>query len=64
VSRDRTRVSRQRGVPLVVDGAQAAGHAPVDVRALACDFFACSGHKMLGPPASACCGRDASTGRR
>ena len=43
------RLCRERGVPLVVDGAQAAGHVPVDVRALECDFFACSGHKMLGP---------------
>jgi cysteine desulfurase/selenocysteine lyase len=34
---------------MLVDGAQSAPHLPVDVRELGCDFFACSGHKMLGP---------------
>jgi cysteine desulfurase/selenocysteine lyase len=34
---------------MLVDGAQSASHLPVDVRELGCDFFACSGHKMLGP---------------
>ena len=34
---------------MLVDGAQSAPHLPVDVRSLDCDFFACSGHKMLGP---------------
>jgi len=34
---------------MLVDGAQSAPHLPVDVEALGCDFFACSGHKMLGP---------------
>ena len=34
---------------MLVDGAQSAPHMPVDVRELGCDFFACSGHKMLGP---------------
>ncbi len=34
---------------IVVDGAQAAGHLPVNVRELGCDFYAFSGHKMLGP---------------
>lgn len=37
------------GAVCVVDGAQAAPHMPVDVQALGCDFFACSGHKMCGP---------------
>jgi len=37
------------GALLLVDGAQAAGHVPVDVRALGCDFYALSAHKMLGP---------------
>ncbi|HZU76442.1 MAG TPA: cysteine desulfurase, partial [Dehalococcoidia bacterium] len=37
------------GALLLVDGAQSAPHMPVDVRALGCDFFACSAHKMLGP---------------
>lgn len=34
---------------MLVDGAQSAPHMPVDVASLGCDFFACSGHKMLGP---------------
>jgi cysteine desulfurase/selenocysteine lyase len=37
------------GVPVLVDGAQAMGHESVDVRALDCDFFVFSGHKMFGP---------------
>jgi len=40
------------GAVMVVDGAQSAPHFPVDVRALDCDFFVCSGHKMLGPTGS------------
>ena len=38
-----------RGVVTLVDGAQSAPHLPVDVQALGCDFFACSGHKLFGP---------------
>jgi cysteine desulfurase/selenocysteine lyase len=38
-----------RGVPVLVDGAQAAPHLPVDVQALDCEFYACSAHKMYGP---------------
>jgi len=38
-----------RGVPVLVDGAQAVAHLPVDVRDLGCDFYAFSGHKMYGP---------------
>ena len=38
-----------RNVPVVVDGAQAVPHMPVDVRDLDCDFYAFSGHKMFGP---------------
>ena len=37
------------GALLCVDGAQSIPHMPIDVRALGCDFFAFSGHKMLGP---------------
>jgi cysteine desulfurase/selenocysteine lyase len=37
------------GAIVVVDGAQGAPHLPVDVQALGCDFYACSGHKMCGP---------------
>jgi cysteine desulfurase / selenocysteine lyase len=36
-------------VPVLVDGAQAAPHLPVDVQALGCDFYAFSGHKVYGP---------------
>jgi len=38
-----------KGVPVFVDGAQAAPRLPVDVRALGCDFYAFSGHKAYGP---------------
>ncbi|HWA08980.1 MAG TPA: cysteine desulfurase [Opitutaceae bacterium] len=38
--------ARQVGAVTVVDGAQSIGHMPVDVRALGCDFYAFSGHKM------------------
>jgi cysteine desulfurase/selenocysteine lyase len=41
--------ARQRGITTLVDGAQSAGHLPVDVQALGCDFFAFSGHKICGP---------------
>jgi len=40
------------GAIVVVDGAQAAPHMPIDVDAIGADFFAFSGHKMLGPTAS------------
>jgi cysteine desulfurase/selenocysteine lyase len=42
-------VAHSRGVPVLIDGAQAIGHMPVDVRALDCDFYAFSGHKLYGP---------------
>ncbi len=38
-----------RGIPVLVDGAQAVPHMPVDVQALGVDFYAFSGHKMYGP---------------
>jgi len=38
-----------QGVPVLVDGAQAAPHESVDVQQLGCDFYAFSGHKMCGP---------------
>lgn len=37
------------GVPVLVDGAQAIPHMPVDVASLGCDFYAFSGHKAFGP---------------
>src|SRR2546423_124053 len=49
--------AHERGAVLVVDGAQAAPHRRVDVQALGCDFYAVSGHKMLGPGAGVLWGR-------
>ena len=43
------RLAHDRDIPVVVDGAQAAPHAKVDVQALGCDFYAISSHKMFGP---------------
>jgi cysteine desulfurase/selenocysteine lyase len=43
------RMAHARGIPVLVDGAQAAPRLPVDVRQLGCDFYALSGHKMYGP---------------
>jgi cysteine desulfurase/selenocysteine lyase len=42
-------VAHARGIPLLLDASQAAGHMPIDVRRLDCDFLAFSGHKVLGP---------------
>jgi len=42
-------LAHARGVPVLVDGAQAAPRIPVDVRELGCDFYAVSGHKLYGP---------------
>jgi len=43
------RIAHARGVPVLLDGAQAVPHMPVDVTALDCDFYAFSGHKLFGP---------------
>ncbi len=40
---------KEYGVLTLIDGAQAVPHMPVDIEKLGCDFFAFSGHKMLGP---------------
>lgn len=47
--RDICRKARQRGIITVVDGSQAVPHRAVDIPAIGCDFYACTGHKMLGP---------------
>jgi cysteine desulfurase/selenocysteine lyase len=47
--RELAHACRARGIPLLVDGSQAAPHLPVDVQALGCDFYALTGHKLLGP---------------
>ena len=41
--------ARERGVPVLVDGAQAAAHQAISMEELGCDFYAISGHKMYGP---------------
>jgi len=43
------RFARDRGIPVLIDGAQAVAHMDVDVRALGCDFYVFSGHKVFGP---------------
>ena len=43
------RIAHARGIPVLVDGSQAAYHMPVDVRALDCDFYVATGHKLYGP---------------
>jgi cysteine desulfurase/selenocysteine lyase len=47
-----TRLAHGAGAVVVVDGAQSSPHLKVDVQALDCDFYALSGHKMLGPMGS------------
>ena len=42
-------LAHQRGIPVLVDGAQAAPHLPVNVQDLDCDFYVFSGHKVFGP---------------
>jgi cysteine desulfurase / selenocysteine lyase len=46
---DIVRLAHDRGIPVLLDGAQAVAHMPVDVRAIGCDFYAFSGHKVFGP---------------
>ncbi|MHC4429106.1 MAG: SufS family cysteine desulfurase [Planctomycetota bacterium] len=41
--------AHRHGVPVLIDGAQAAPHMRIDVSALGCDFYAITGHKMFGP---------------
>ncbi|MBR6282786.1 MAG: cysteine desulfurase [Muribaculaceae bacterium] len=42
-------IAHRHGVPVLIDGAQAAPHIPIDVQDLDCDFYALSSHKMYGP---------------
>jgi cysteine desulfurase/selenocysteine lyase len=42
-------LAHDRGIPVLVDGAQGAPHLPVDVQALGCDFYTLSTHKLYGP---------------
>ncbi len=49
-AREAARLARSRGVPLMLDGAQAVGQFPVEIPALDCDYYIASGHKwLLGP---------------
>ena len=43
------RICHDHGAMLLIDGAQSVPHMPVDISRIGCDFFAFSGHKMLGP---------------
>src|SRR5436309_425790 len=47
--KDVTRIAHARGIPVLIDGAQAAVHLDVDVRDLGCDFYVVTGHKLYGP---------------
>ncbi len=47
--REMIEIAHRHGVPIMIDGAQAVQHMAVDVRALDCDFYAFTGHKVFGP---------------
>jgi len=47
--KDIVRMAHARGIPVLIDGSQAAVHMPVDVRDLGCDFYIFTGHKTYGP---------------
>jgi cysteine desulfurase/selenocysteine lyase len=46
---DVVRIARRQGIPVVIDGSQAAVHLPIDVQAIDCDFYIFTGHKLYGP---------------
>ncbi|CTQ42175.1 cysteine desulfurase [Roseibium aggregatum] len=43
------RIAHERGIPVLVDGSQAAVHLPVDVQDIDCDYYVFTGHKVYGP---------------
>lgn len=47
--KDIVRIAHARGIPVLVDGSQAAVHMPVDVKDLGCDWYVMTGHKLYGP---------------
>lgn len=47
--REMIRLAHERGLPVILDGAQAVPHLPVDVQELDCEFYVFSGHKLYGP---------------
>jgi cysteine desulfurase/selenocysteine lyase len=47
--KDVVRIAHAHGVPVLLDGSQAAVHLPVDVRDIGCDFYVFTGHKLYGP---------------
>ena len=47
--REMIQLAHAQNIPVLVDGAQAVSHIPIDVQDIDCDFFAFSGHKMYGP---------------
>ena len=42
-------LAHAQGIPVLIDGSQAAYHMPVDVQAIGCDFYVVTGHKLYGP---------------
>jgi cysteine desulfurase/selenocysteine lyase len=42
-------LAHEKGIPVLIDGAQGLSHGPVDVREMGCDFYTFSAHKMYGP---------------
>src|SRR5256714_819733 len=47
--REVTRLAQARGIPVLLDGSQAAVHLDIDVREIGCDFYVFTGHKLYGP---------------
>ena len=43
------KLAHARGIPVLVDGSQAAVHLDVDVQDIGCDFYVFTGHKLYGP---------------